>query len=183
MVDKDQNSNDQENARIGYQVAVDLWGILVETSWSRFNAMVVANSIIIGMLALTLISDKKILFIFASVISIIGIILCILWFFLMKRDSEFQYYYSRSAGELEEYLNKVETVRRGHKFANGEKVSIKNGLCPTELEMSWNLKTRSLINWVIYLFIGIYFLIFMQTLWLMIDLIFTKPAFYYHIWQ
>lgn len=76
--------NNQENARVGYQVAVNLWGTIVETSWSRFNAMVVANSIIIGILGLILSNEKINLYVFVIVVSLIGFILCVLWYFLMR---------------------------------------------------------------------------------------------------
>jgi len=81
---------DQDNAKIGYQAAINLWGILVETSWSRINAMVVANSIIIGMLVL---SSQPVPTFFAKILSVIGVILTILWALMMHCDAKFVDYY------------------------------------------------------------------------------------------
>lgn len=129
-----QNDHDE----VGYQVAVDLWGTVVETSWSRFNAMVVANSIIIGLLGTILNkNDNKDLLVFAGFLSLIGVFLTILWLSLMARDSKFQRFYSRSARSFERRLfeesaNKTPsaphlTTLKGAKLAKGWKVK-----CPDD---------------------------------------------------
>jgi hypothetical protein len=38
----------QDNARIGYQVAAQLWAYEGQGLWSAFNAMLVANSIVVA---------------------------------------------------------------------------------------------------------------------------------------
>ncbi len=65
------DKDDQEKASVGYQVAVDLWGILVQTRWSRFNAMVVANSVITSVLGFALQSGIR-LYVFMILMSTIG---------------------------------------------------------------------------------------------------------------
>lgn len=42
-----------ENARVGYQVATNLWVYEGTTIWSKFNALLVANSIILAMVGLS----------------------------------------------------------------------------------------------------------------------------------
>lgn len=88
-----------ENIRIGYQVAVDLWGIDNQAHWARFSSMLVANSIIIGVIGLVLTSNKQdilyhgnpyLLLVFWS---IIGFVLILIWYFLMEKDfADIKYY-------------------------------------------------------------------------------------------
>ena len=44
---------DLDNARVGYQVAVSLWIHEGELIWSKFNALLVANSIILAAIGVT----------------------------------------------------------------------------------------------------------------------------------
>lgn len=95
---------------VGYQVAVNLWSTVVQSSWSRFNAMLIANSIIIGLIGILLINYETAyvtyvfqLF-FATFLSAIGILLACLWYSLMARDAKFQKYYAISARNLERRL-------------------------------------------------------------------------------
>jgi hypothetical protein len=174
----------KDNAEIGYKVAVDLLGILVESSWSRFNAMVLANSIIISVLGLILTNyNNKILLIFAVILSLMGILLAIFWFSLMARDSEFQIFYSTCARSFERRLSQgaknetstasqpieIQTLLNGAKLAHewpikypDEPISRdvydddKNNLQMKGLS-KW--KTRDNINHIIYLFASTYALI------------------------
>lgn len=112
-----------QNARIGYQVAVNLWEILNQAHWARFSSMVVANSIIIGMIGLILTTKSNnivLIPIFAVFMSIIGIFLTILWYRLMSKDFKDMDYYIACARVLEdEYLYPAETVLK-HTPENGK---------------------------------------------------------------
>lgn len=180
MVDQDQNqgqvkdnqstqgnaqdlkaAHDQENARVGYQTAIDLWGILVQTSWSRFNAMLVANSIIVSIIVLAL-PNKETLYMFIIIFPFIGITLCIIWFLLMRRDSKYQNYYVRSARELErEYLDPVQTVLRGGEFKENVEIFINDGFNPKKFKIGWiRLFTTSNLSYaVISLFVIVYIIL------------------------
>lgn len=68
-----------ENARVGYQVATSLWVYEGETLWSKFNALLVANSIILGSIGLSMTASSR-LVLFSVGMPIVGIILCGLWF-------------------------------------------------------------------------------------------------------
>jgi hypothetical protein len=163
MVDKD----DQEKAEVGYQAAINLWGILVQTSWSRFNAMLVANSIIVGIIGLALTNEETTLYKVIIIFPFIGIVLCILWFLLMWRDSKDQNYYVRSARELEfKYLSPVQTVWRGGKFKGGEEIYINDNFDPKKFKIGWIrlFRTNHLSHVVIFLFLCVYILITIQTI-------------------
>jgi hypothetical protein len=112
----------QQDARIGYQVAVNLWVYEGQLIWSRFNAMVVANGIILTATSVLLSSErldcKPVVGLSAS-----GIILCLIWALMMARGFDYHEYWIRSARELEKgHLNPVKTVSRGGEFAEGQQV-------------------------------------------------------------
>jgi len=127
-----------EEARIGYQVAVDLWTYEGEQNWARFNVMLVANSIFIAVLGLAVTGQTRSPSI-SIVLSIVGLILCIAWFIITKRGFDYQTYYVLSARELEERFlsDMVKTVSRGGTFADGRPISIQIDGKPKTLRMSW----------------------------------------------
>ncbi len=165
---KQSNDPQIEDARVGYQAAVQLWTYEGEQNWARFNVMLVANSIIIAVLGLVITGAQPSLS--ASVVlSIVGLILCLTWFLITKRGFDYQKYYVLSARELEEhFLSKVvTTASRGGTFADGHPVSIEIGGKPTSVRMSWwsrraSAGTISLI--VILLFAVVYAFALLQTL-------------------
>lgn len=98
----DQNCNNNEiDARIGYQVAVDLLIAEGEGIWSRFNVMLLANSIILAIIGLALTSESTSP-VFDIYLPFIGITLCIWWFFLINRSYSYRDYFIHTARELEQ---------------------------------------------------------------------------------
>jgi hypothetical protein len=96
-----------ENARVGYRVAVDLWTYQGNLNWNRFNVMLAANSIILSVIGVVL-SSQSFLPVFEVLFPAIGIVLCIVWAFLMVRGFDYHKYWSSQARELEEeYLSDV----------------------------------------------------------------------------
>jgi hypothetical protein len=117
-----------ESARIGYEVATNLWIYEGETFWSKFNSLLVANSIILGSIVLLMtVTDR--LRILNLGMPIIGIILCFVWSIITRRGLEYYRYWIFSAREIEERFLKgsVQTVSRGGDFADGKEVEIKIG--------------------------------------------------------
>ncbi|MFU8766844.1 MAG: hypothetical protein ACNA7I_04150 [Candidatus Methanoperedens sp.] len=85
VMNGDQNHiKEEENARVGYQVAVDLLIAEEEGIWSRFNVMLVANSIIIAIIGLAP-TNQPTPPIFDSYLPFVGLVLCIWWFVLINR--------------------------------------------------------------------------------------------------
>ena len=94
-----------ENARVGYQVASNLWIYEGGTLWSKFNALLVANSVVLSALGLSM-SAASPLRVFSIGMPVVGIILCVMWFLLTERSFRFYKYWIWSAREIEEqYLN------------------------------------------------------------------------------
>jgi hypothetical protein len=108
---EDKDSDALENARIGYQVAVNLWTFQSNLNWGRFNAMLTANSIITAVIGIVL-TNQSSLIILKILLPIVGLVFCTLWVFLMTRGRDYHRYWISQACELEEkYLsNAVSTV-------------------------------------------------------------------------
>jgi hypothetical protein len=145
-----------ENIRIGYQVAVNLWGIDNQAHWARFSSMLVANSIIIGVIGLILTSKgKNVLYenpylLLAFVSSIGGLLVCI-WYFLMEKDFADIQYYTNCAKLLEIQLG-IDTV-------NGYDVD--KQLFRSKRQ---NLSTKRLIKLIVAIFGFIYSASFVYSL-------------------
>jgi hypothetical protein len=120
-----------ENARWGYQAAISIVTSHQQTFWSIFNAMLVANSIVIAGIGFASSEPFKIF------LSIIGGVLCFLWLLLGKRHREYVTYYLFSAREIEEryFPNGVKTFSRGGDFAHGKSVILEIGQAQTERQM------------------------------------------------
>lgn len=135
----DQNRiKEEENARVGYQVAVDLLIAEGEGIWSRFNVMMVANSIIIAIIGLAP-TNQPTPAIFDNYLPFVGLVLCIWWFVLINRGYSYRDYFIQTARELEEqYLaNSVRTLSRGETFSNGNKVMFRFVDSSKELDMKY----------------------------------------------
>lgn len=153
-----------ENARMGYQVSVSLWGERTSELWSQFSAIVTANSIVLAAASLSIINTAA-PDILAYGIPVIGLTLCVLWLFLHVRGVSFAQYYMLSARELEEkyFSSELQTVSRGGDFSSGKSVQIKIGNNFKHLRMGF-LGRLILVKWVAYLIIGVFALMYLVLL-------------------
>jgi hypothetical protein len=114
---------EMENVRVGYQVAVNLWWYFGDLVWAKHNAMLVVNSVVAAAIGIALTSGQSLVILTVG-LSVIGLILCALWFQLVKRGLDYLSPYIASARELEEYLgDPVEIISRGNKFNAHEEVT------------------------------------------------------------
>jgi len=114
-----------ENARIGYQKALDLGSLHVQTAWAIFNAMIVANSVIIASL-IVLLTNKVLLTPLKILLPLLGIVICVVWLILAKRTLDHAVYYIQSCREIEENFlsDSVKVLSRGADFSQGKKIRI-----------------------------------------------------------
>lgn len=123
-----------ETTHAGYQAAIALWVSEGQQIWARFNAMLVVHSILVAASGLVLASMTAPLLVMA--LSIAGILICGLWFVLMKRDFEFQSYLIYATREIEEmYLSPVRVVSQGGQFTRGN---------PVEFVIDGQVRTRQM---------------------------------------
>lgn len=116
---------DIQKALVGYQAAVALTTHYYSEAWSRFNAMVITNSIIMAGIGVVIVGDFTELRI-ALALGVAGLIMSVVWLVLVERGLQHGAYYICSARELEtKYLSSVvKTVGRGEKFSKGGTVTI-----------------------------------------------------------
>ena len=159
--------NDQatENAKVGYQVAIELWTYEGELVWSKFNAMLVANSIVLALIGFTL-NSNQLPQVLAVGMPVAGLLLCLAWFLLTKRGFDNYVYWILSARELEErhLAPIVRTVSRGAYLADGGKVEIAVGGKSRKYQMGWFSRLLR-AEWSAYLVI-IVFAVMYVLLWI-----------------
>ena len=160
-----------EDARIGYQTAITLWTTESEQNWARSNVMLVANSVIIAIIGLA-ITNKPPLPSISFGLSLVGLILCTIWFLLMRRGFDYEKYYLMSAREIEERFltHTVKTVSRGGEYAEGLPVTIEIGGKLKTFQMSWwSRKARA--KYVSEIVILIFTIVYILTVLLAVGII------------
>lgn len=162
----DMNTISRENALIGYQMAIHLLTYQGEQWWARFNILLVANSIVIASIGLTITSQRQSTA-FTLLLPIVGLFLCAVWFILLRRDVAYSDYYIMSARELEEkYLSdSVKTISRGGLFGEGNPVTIEISGERKELRMSRLariVRGKTAASWVIIIMTILYIAALLQ---------------------
>lgn len=95
---------DLENIRLKYSSVLTMKASEGEIQWSRYNAMLVANTIIIGLISFTYTKDSifplllQIIFWFAP---FLGILLCIVWHKMTERGFSWTKFWTDKAYDLE----------------------------------------------------------------------------------
>lgn len=127
-----------ENARVGYQATLDLWNTQAQLASSRFNVMVIANSIILGTIGLAIAYNRSFPLFFTQALSLLGIVLCLVWLHAHSRASQYNNYLVWSARELESHLSDcIATVSRGASFSEGYEVTLTIDNEKKRLRLSW----------------------------------------------
>jgi hypothetical protein len=156
-----------ENARVGYQAAVNLWIYEGSQIWSKFTAMIYANTIVLATIGIVITSSRAgDLGLLRIALGILGLVLCLSWILLTKRSFEYYNYWIFSSRELEEnYLSdSVRTVSRGAVFADGQPVSFQTKP-PIHHQASAklpNIRIQTISYIIIAVFMGLYVVTFFQ---------------------
>ena len=118
------NDAEREDARIGYQVATNLWSYEGTIHWNKFHTFLVANSIVFTGLILILTNGTS-NGLLPLALPVVGLILCLIWLLVIRRGLDYYKYWIFSARELEEsHLSPtVNIVSRGGDFADGREVT------------------------------------------------------------
>jgi amino acid permease len=149
-----------ENARVGYQAAMSTAIAVDQVIWSIFNTMIVANSIVVAGIGLV-ITNQPSSSLYKILLSIIGVILCFVWFFMAKRHRDYFDYLILSAREIEEkyFSQSVVTVSRSSFYSKGQAVVLRIGEEQTIRRMSfWSrlMKGEVAAYTIIIVFVVIY---------------------------
>ena len=92
--------NNQDELRFTIQSIMQLWNLASKQIYSRFGAMLIANSIMVTAIAMSHSSLNPFIFI------IPGIFLCILWFFFIYRGLVIEQGYMDRVYDLQKDLPK-----------------------------------------------------------------------------
>jgi hypothetical protein len=94
------SADDLQKAMLGYETAIQLWAAEIQNRMSNYNAMLVANSLILAALGFsyqTISFFQPIRFFLAG----LGVVLCIVWYMSEKRAIEKAIFGLYSATEIE----------------------------------------------------------------------------------
>lgn len=143
-----------EDLRAAYQNATALWVYEGNLVWSKFNAMLVANSVVAAVIGFAVGSAAQEAL--PRAMCGLGLVLCGLWFVLTKRGFDNYAYWIFSARELEGYLgDQVVVVSRGGTFADGDEVTIPIETRSRDLRVSW-ISRQFTASWIAYLVILVF---------------------------
>jgi uncharacterized membrane protein len=114
-----------ENARVGYHAAVSLMTFEGNLVWARYGLMVLVHTIILTAIGLTSGTPQPARTVTLVGLSLVGLVLCVVWWLVNDIGFRYFFYWLFSARELEElYLSPARTISRGIPLARGEVVTI-----------------------------------------------------------
>ena len=163
------NEQEMQNIRVGYQVAAGLIFDEGATHWAKFNAMLLANSIIFASLALLLNADE-IIYRLVIALGFVGAIFSAIWFAIMVRGLDYYQYWMFNAREMEaNFLKPITTLQRGGDFADGGEVFFDFGDSKKCHKISWwgglRVKEGSIIMILLFMILYLLMLVSLLTPW------------------
>ncbi len=160
-LDESNEEERQKKAKIGYQTAIELVGLTSHEIYSRFNAMLTANSIILAVIGWA-ITSRGFPTLLTMSLPVAGMFLCGTWFLFVHHGVYWQDKFREEAQRLERQYY-VDTFKL---------------ISTIEMESPKSSKTKSqsptLIRWfkfyntsriVIAIFVIIYIVMLFQILW------------------
>ena len=147
-----------ERCKIGYSGAIGMASLEGRMIWSAFRTIMGANAILVTLAgaAMKVYHDKKWLLV---VMSLFGIMWCIVWFLTLARQFSYWSYWIDWARHLEKQslAPNVEMFEKGKSYGEGAAVKIAG----QDKRMSWFgrvFKVRWLMSTVILMFLVLYVL-------------------------
>lgn len=114
------DTKDLENARVKYIAVLSLKASEGEIQWSRYNAMLVVNTIFIGFISFVYSKDFDFPLFFRIIFwmtSLLGIFLCHSWHKMTERGFKWTQFWMRKANELEGNIDgEINPVKEGKKL-------------------------------------------------------------------
>ncbi len=166
---------DFETAKLGYEMATQLWIYEGNSIWSKFNTMLVAHSIAIAAVAQL---NTPIVWLIAAVL---GVLVCLIWRSWMKRGFETIDCWINTAKEIEQnyFSPTISNVQKGGDFAEGKSILFDFNGNPKTLKMSklgqrWSVRDSA--NKIIYLFMIVYVIIIFFNLYKIICCCCCNPS-------
>ena len=95
------NSEEYSKSSIAFNTAIELWKLASEQIYSRFAAMLTANSIILAIIGLVVSDNINVPSWFVWVLLSAGIVLCLVWIYFMVHGVRVENHYRKKAESLE----------------------------------------------------------------------------------
>lgn len=149
-----QGADIRDSMKLYYQTIANFIGLVSQELYSRFSAMLTANSIMIAAIGIILSSCIKQRYVLISVFSIVGIILCVLWLFFNLHGTYWQNRYRESAKLIEQHIREIT------KYDDFRIWSLPSCGCPN----------YSLISTIVIIMFMVIYFVFLTTIFLFIDL-------------
>lgn len=142
--------NDQlENARVKYQEALSLFASEGQIQWSRYSAILVINTIFIGLIGFTYSKDFNFSFLFERLFQLaplLGLFLCHLWHQMTVRGFIWMNFWISEARELEKQIVDEKNI---NPVKNGNDLRSKIGADVTKNASSWIIMVFALVYFLI----------------------------------
>jgi hypothetical protein len=112
---------------LSYKATVDLLIASGAQNWARFNAMLVANSILLAIVGQIVIQRKQPALLpwywaglLPALLPVAGLVLCVAWFAAVSRGAQYQEFYMGVAHEIEEasLSPRLRVLLRGRRYAD-----------------------------------------------------------------
>jgi hypothetical protein len=155
------NSAAEDNIRVGYQMAIQLWTSESNVIWAKFGGMATAHTILLGTIGLGLTASSPMKFV-PALLSCVGVVICLAWAAITRRSFNYLNYCIRYARSLErDGLSPVSLVQSGRHAAKGRELASPSirfrGRCPP------TPKVEVMVYWVVAAFIVAYGATFIQS--------------------
>lgn len=126
------NKANSENYLLMYKTSSNMLISYGETLWTKFSGLLVANSILLGLISFILRStnDSEIItgyqYYYLVVISVLGIVISILGFILIIRSFDYYNFWLFMLRDIENKYFNLKIFNESIIFGNGNKVSVIN---------------------------------------------------------
>jgi hypothetical protein len=119
------DAEESENARAGYQAAVNLMVFEGNLVWARYGLMLLAHTIILTAIGLTADTPPPLRLVILLGLSLVGLALCVVWWLVNDIGFRYFFYWLFAARELEEqFLIPVRTLSRGTPFTGEDAITL-----------------------------------------------------------
>jgi hypothetical protein len=158
------HGNPDTSLLTAYTAAISLIVAQAADYWSRFQALLLANSVVLAAIPFLIERDKGGLRgdVFVFFVGVLGLLLCYVWRRLLSLGFDNLLYWYMAGNELEAKINTFDILRRHLVFTQGNAVQV----CGTTMQISG--KPTLAARWagrIVWLFVVGYLLALMLVLW------------------
>lgn len=151
----------KETIHLAYQSALQMIAYQGQITWSSFNSILAANAFLIAAGVFVLRATIRNGWIVGIVISVAGLVICLVWFFVLKRHFSYYAYYhawARATEKLARHKH-LQMITSGKSFASGALVQIPNGGPLQMQKVARVFRVQTLATLIVFIFGFLYFVL------------------------